>query len=194
MFKNLKHKISWKLSSFFKTNLVSTIRFHWHTTEWTGYLLILLASTFFIAVAYMISQMITIKNDTHEIQCLATNIYHEARGEPRPGKYAVSVVTLNRVKSKNHPDNVCQVVYHQVWSKKRKRYIAAFSWTAQSPNPKIEPKAWQEALRIAKETYYDNDIKSKVKDALFYHADYVKPRWAKNKVRITKIGRHIFYE
>ena len=32
------------------------------------------------------------------------NIYHEARGEPEPGKYAVAAVTLNRVKSKKHPN------------------------------------------------------------------------------------------
>jgi len=27
--------------------------------------------------------------------------------------------------------------------------------------------------------------------ALFYHADYVNPQW--KKVRVAKIGRHIFY-
>jgi len=187
MFNNLKYKIA-------NMNVVSTVRFHWHTTEWTVYALVSMAGVFFIVVAYMILQMIAIKNDTHEIQCLATNIYHEARGEPLPGKYAVSIVTLNRVKSKNYPDNVCQVVYQQAWSTKRKRYIAAFSWTAQSPNPKIESAAWREAIKIAKETYYNHDIKTKVKGALFYHADYVNPRWAKNKVVITKIGRHIFYK
>ena len=29
--------------------------------------------------------------------------------------------------------------------------------------------------------------------ALWYHADYVKPRWAKALSRGPKIGRHIFY-
>jgi len=193
MFKKLAQKTVFNISSYLRMNLLPNIRFHWHTTEWTGYLLILLAGSFFIAIAYMVFQMIIIKNDTHEIQCLATNIYHEARGEPLTGKYAVSLVTLNRVKSKNYPDNVCQVVYQQAWSKKNKRYIAAFSWTAESPNPKIEQKAWRESIKIAKETYY-KEVKSKAKDALFYHADYVNPWWAKDKIKITKIGRHIFYK
>ena len=30
-----------------------------------------------------------------------------------------------------------------------------------------------------------------MKDALYYHADYVNPQWGKPK--IDKIGRHIFY-
>ena len=29
--------------------------------------------------------------------------------------------------------------------------------------------------------------------ALFYHADYVKPSWARTKHRTTEIGDHIFY-
>ena len=36
-----------------------------------------------------------------EIDCLALNVYFEARGEPMPGRYAVAAVTLNRVA---HPD------------------------------------------------------------------------------------------
>lgn len=108
--------------------------------------------------------------------------------------YAVAIVTLNRVKSPDHPDDVCKVVYHQIWNEQSKSYTAAFSWTTESnTNKQIERKAWARAIKIAKETYY-NEVNSKAKDALFYHADYVKPRWAANKVKITKIGRHIFYK
>lgn len=30
--------------------------------------------------------------------------------------------------------------------------------------------------------------------ALFFHATYVKPSWAKNKKRVAHIGRHVFYQ
>ena len=30
--------------------------------------------------------------------------------------------------------------------------------------------------------------------ALFYHADYVTPSWAKIKQKTTEIGDHIFYK
>jgi spore germination cell wall hydrolase CwlJ-like protein len=44
------------------------------------------------------------------LRCLALNIYHEARSEPRAGQIAVASVTLNRVKSKRFPGTVCDVV------------------------------------------------------------------------------------
>ena len=45
-----------------------------------------------------------------EVNCLALNIYHEARNQPFMGKLAVGFVTLNRVKSKEFPNTVCGVV------------------------------------------------------------------------------------
>jgi spore germination cell wall hydrolase CwlJ-like protein len=33
-----------------------------------------------------------------------------------------------------------------------------------------------------------------LRNALYYHADYVNPFWAEHKRRIVKIGAHIFYE
>ena len=181
-----------KTPSRLASELLSSIRFHWHTMEWTGTLLIITTVSFFIITATTIYNMVLTNKDSFDIKCLATNIYHEARGEPIAGKYAVAVVTLNRVKSKKYPDDVCQVVYQQKWNKKKKRYSAAFSWTTDSQSSNIENKAWQESITIAKEVYY-TDVRSKAADALFYHADYVKPAWASNKKIITKIGRHIFY-
>ena len=42
--------------------------------------------------------------DINQMHCLATNIYHEARGESFAGKVAVANVTHNRVDSKRYPD------------------------------------------------------------------------------------------
>jgi len=33
---------------------------------------------------------------------------------------------------------------------------------------------------------------STMRDALYYHADYINPNWGKKK--INQIGRHIFYK
>jgi len=55
--------------------------------------------------------------DTAELDCLAKNIYHEARGESLQGKKAVANVTLNRVHSNLFPDTVCGVVYQAVHSR-----------------------------------------------------------------------------
>jgi hypothetical protein len=46
-----------------------------------------------------------------DLECLAENIYFEARGEPLDGQYAVAEVTLNRTRSDNFPHTVCGVVH-----------------------------------------------------------------------------------
>ena len=131
-----------------------------------------------------------------EIQCLALNIYHEARGEPVNGQYAVATVTMNRVDSDRYPDDVCRVVYQRGWSHKHRRYISAFSWTNVVNLSSIIPEeqlAWDSALTIARKVYNENHRSKKVGEALFYHADYVSPSWSSEKTRLTKIGQHIFY-
>ena len=47
----------------------------------------------------------------HERECLAQAIYHEARGEPEMGQWAVANVILNRVVSKRYPATICGVVF-----------------------------------------------------------------------------------
>ena len=62
-----------------------------------------------------------------ERDCLAANIYYEARGESVKAQKAVAHVTLNRVKSKQYPKTVCAVVLQN----------KQFSWTMQVPKQKI---------------------------------------------------------
>ena len=124
--------------------------------------------------------------------CLALNIYHEARGEPIAGQYAVAEVTMNRAASERYPDSICAVVYQQNWDRRRGRYVGMFSWTELEANSQIEPDALRQAWAIAQEVYHDRHTPS-VGQALFYHADYIKPRWARHKTVVAKIGRHIFY-
>lgn len=118
--------------------------------------------------------------------CLALNVYFEARSEPVIAQFAVAQVTMNRVLSDKYPDNVCDVV----WQRKQ------FSWThdGKSDKPK-NMKAWNRAQWVAEVTLNDDDDSTKIipKDVVHYHADYVQPYWTTSCVRITKIGRHIFY-
>ena len=47
----------------------------------------------------------------NDLECLAENIYFEARGEPLDGQFAVAEVTLNRTRAPNFPHTVCAVVH-----------------------------------------------------------------------------------
>ena len=45
-----------------------------------------------------------------ELYCLAANSYFESRGETFDGKIAVAQVVINRVKHKDFPNTICDVV------------------------------------------------------------------------------------
>ena len=51
---------------------------------------------------------------TKQRECLARNIYFEARNEPFAGQFAVAMVTLNRVHDKQFPNSICEVVYQGI--------------------------------------------------------------------------------
>jgi len=131
-------------------------------------------------------------HETNELHCLTMNIYHEARGEPDEGKYAVAKVTLNRVASKYYPNTICEVVYEKRWDRIRKRYVSAFSWTELEQPAAPKMKLWKHVKNIAVTAYQEHAI-TDLDGALFYHADHIRPSWSRQKTRVTKIGRHIFY-
>jgi len=123
-----------------------------------------------------------IKHNDKDLECLAKNIYFEAKGESLTGKIAVAQVTLNRVLHKQEFNKtICGVVYQK----------DQFSWTAY--NPKVrDQKQWRDSLHIAK-GILQGKLFLEGFEALYFHADYVKPTWRKTKTYIKTIGKHIFY-
>lgn len=127
-------------------------------------------------------------DEKKEIDCLATNIYREAGVEQHDGMVAVALVTMNRVKTNGFPETVCKVV-----SQKTKG-TCQFSWKCIAKLPKIDRDLYTYSRNIAIKVFLNHDIIDDItQGALFYHADYVRPRWKKLEVT-TKIGRHIFYK
>jgi len=130
--------------------------------------------------------------ENRQLTCLALNVYHEARGEPEEGQYAVAAVTLNRVASNRYPNTICEVVYQQKWDRLRRRNVGAFSWTEFDIKPPITEKAWQQAWQVAEAVYLRGQL-PELDGALFYHARSIKPSWAYHKKPVAQIGQHIFY-
>ena len=137
------------------------------------------------------------KAKADEVECLALNIYHEARNQPTAGKLAVAQVTLNRVKHDRFPNTICGVVYQGYYANNAPiKNKCQFSWwcDGKSDKPK-ELQSWNYALMLARhmhEGIFDNiDV---VKDATHYHAVYVKPYWTKEKKKVKVIADHIFYK
>ncbi len=127
-----------------------------------------------------------------QLDCLARNIYHEAGYEPFEGKVAVAQVTINRAESGQFPSDICKVVYQKnvVYEK----VLCQFSWycdTASLKKPMNGP-VYTESMEVAKKVLLEGFRIDSIKSALYYHADYVNPKWGKKPV--SKIGRHIFYQ
>lgn len=139
------------------------------------------------------NKYVTATQRDRELQCLAINIYREAGYEPFEGKVAVAQVTMNRVASEDFPNDVCHVVYQKrtVLS----RTVCQFSWycDATHRNRAINHKAYQESYEVAQRVLLENYRLPGLTDALYYHADYVRPGWDRTKDKIAKIGTHIFY-
>lgn len=127
---------------------------------------------------------------TEEIQCLAQNIYFEARSESRQGQLAVGHVVMNRLAHKHYPNSVCEVV-KQGGEKRRNR--CQFSWwcDGRSDQP-VDNTAWERSLKLAT-TIYWGQTNDPTDGALWYHADYVKPDWSSDLIFAKKIGHHLFY-
>lgn len=125
-----------------------------------------------------------------DVECIALNIYHEARGEPDLGKLAVGHVVMNRVSDADYPNIACEVV-RQGGQLPRNR--CQFSWwcDGRSDLP-INSDAWQQAVELAKLVYAGQSV-DPTQGALWYHADYVQPYWRSKLQRGAVIGRHVFY-
>ena len=146
-----------------------------------------------------------------EVRCLAENIYFEARNESVMGQIAVAYVTLNRVFAKKHPNTICGVVkqgeYKESWKTRATKdpndaiFVPVkdrcqFSWYCDGKSDEIKDHYTYNQLYVLAEGLVASNFKTLLDitdGALYYHADYVKPKWSRHFEKTVKIGRHIFY-
>ena len=116
-------------------------------------------------------------------RCLSLNVYWEARNQPYAGQLAVAQVTMNRVRDRRFPDDVCQVVYdHKQFS---------WYWDGKADRPR-DPRAWDTAVAVASAAIAGSG-NSELEGVTHYHAVYVQPYWKDHMRHIATIGDHVFY-
>jgi hypothetical protein len=126
-----------------------------------------------------------------QLGCMATAIYFEARGESYRGQVAVGQVVMNRVAHRLYPDTICAVVFQN----QNQRNACQFSFACDGiPEHVDDPKAWKQAMDIARDVISGKDYLPEVGYATHYHATYVSPHWAPRMKKVTKIGMHVFYQ
>ncbi len=130
------------------------------------------------------------KADLPELDCMALNIYFEARGESLKGKRAVGHVVMNRVGDRSFPGTVCEVVQQGGEADLNR---CQFSWwcDGQSDRP-VDQVAWREIRENAWEIMQGAN-RDPTSGALWYHADYVTPDWRDAMGEASRIGQHLFY-
>ena len=145
------------------------------------------------------------------INCMALNIYHEAKNQSVTGQIAVGLVVINRVKDNRFPSTICDVIMQgpirESWKTKKNpdlndeermyypiRNRCQFSWycDGKDDTPR-EPTAWELATHIAEKLLFSRTYAGMLDGATHYHADYVFPAWRLDMTRISKVDDHIFY-
>ena len=146
-----------------------------------------------------------VKTFDHEsVLCLAKNAYFEARNQSILSQIAVSQVVMNRVKNEDFPNTVCCVVYEARMNKWFKdnmnkdvpvRDKCQFSWYCDGKADVIhDHESFNIALAVANQVLSGYNLKDVTDGALWYHAVYVNPYWAKEKIKTVKHEDHIFYK
>lgn len=140
------------------------------------------------ATPMSLTEMVSVHRTGAELdeegKCLATAVYFESMGEPLEGQLAVANVVINRSKSGRYPASWCGVV--------KQKAQFSFVRAGRFPHINTASEAWAKAQSIARIAAL-NVTAALPQDVLWYHADYVAPRWRNNLRRVEKIGAHIFY-
>jgi N-acetylmuramoyl-L-alanine amidase len=138
-----------------------------------------------VCVASIVSTT-AVAEECDEVEVLALNMYHEARGEGHDGMQMVGEVTLNRMYHTAYPDNICDVVYQR----------RQFSWThMKRDHTPHDQKLWELSLELAEALlngeieYFDNGATHFLNPRLVT----TMPRWTRVYDVVGQVGNHRFY-
>jgi N-acetylmuramoyl-L-alanine amidase len=116
-----------------------------------------------------------------DMECLATAVYFEAKGEPLDGQLAVAQVILNRVEAGRFGGSICDVV------KAPKQFSFVRGGAMPAPGNTAQ---WETAKAIAL-IATSGSWPEIVPDATHFHATRVNPGWKMR--RVATVGQHVFY-
>lgn len=132
-----------------------------------------------------------------ELECLATNVYFEARNQSTVGQLAVSHVIMNRAADKRFPNTICGVTYQSRYTKTGHpiRNKCHFSWFCDGEKDVIDDalaytKIYNLMLTSFGLYYAGTDLSD---GSTHYHTISSNPRWAAQKKFIMTIDAHHFY-
>lgn len=136
-----------------------------------------------------------------DLECLAKNIYFEARNQSLMGQLAVAHVVINRVQDDRYPNTICEVVEqgptYVNWKGNimQVRNKCQFSWYCDGlsdiPHNNILWEITQETAQQALVIY--KNFGDLTNGSTHYHAANVNPYWVSELSKTIHIDDHIFY-
>jgi len=133
--------------------------------------------------------------DVVDAHWMALTMWGEARSSGEEGMRAVGHVIANRRLSGRHgafaTDTVSEAWQFSCWNAGDPN-LRAMQNVETLPHAGREYRMWLAAKRIAGEILTGRSA-DPTGGALFYHADYVAPRWADGMPVTAAIGHHLFY-
>ena len=158
-----------------------------------------------ISLYFLLLSIFSYANDYDEQTiCLAQNIYHEARGEIVDGQIAVSNVVINRVKSKQFPNDICSVVYQRnqieiidrIFKIFRIPKLCQFSWVCDfKANSINNSESWKNIQMLAQKIVLGEHDDLTNGATHYYNPKRVPtPQWANVLTKTSEIGNHHFYK
>jgi len=135
-----------------------------------------------VCISLLFAQSAAAANySSRDVECMAKNIYFEARGEGLEGMLMIADVTLNRASNPKFPSTICGVVNER----------NQFSWVPR--NPPINNKSkYREIVKLSE------DILSGKKSTLNTNALYFKRTGSRSSFHDRRpferrVGNHDFY-
>jgi N-acetylmuramoyl-L-alanine amidase len=128
------------------------------------------------------------ESDRKNIECIAWNLYFEARGGTYQEKIAVAYVPINRTKTDRWSKNICENVFQYHISNGYKSYQFIWAGFNLSPNWFIEQETWKNIQIIAYKVYL-NDLPDPSYGSVFFNHHSVG-----GGHNSTRIGSHLFFK
>lgn len=133
--------------------------------------------------------------------CMGLALYHEARGEPIDGQIVVAATILNRVRSAEYPNSICEVVYQNERKFNRCQFSFAcdeFGDTPQKDSLFEELVALGEV--VSSGAIYDSipaefqSFAGVLQNVTHYHRYDIETGWSPKLTKLGQFGNHVFFK
>lgn len=141
-------------------------------------------SGYVAAVAHTAAKpKLRLSHQAADLDCLASAVYYEARGESLAGQAAVAQVVLNRARHPNFPKSVCGVVFQSVDDSCQFSFVC----NGAMDRPR-EVSAWRQARAVATRALQGYVMRT-VGEAISFHVASL----GSQSVGAARIGSHVFF-